>query len=593
MGVPYCFGWLLKQKKINIINNLKIDNINILYFDWNCLLHPQCFHILNKNINLKDVDKLEKKMFKRIIDYTNYVIRFVNPKEYIFFAIDGVAPLAKIKQQRQRRFGYANDYKKEIYEKYNIPYNDSWCNVVITPGTEFMNKLHKKIIKYYKDPKNKKNYTNIDSKLSILYSSYHIPGEGEHKILQDIKERYPKNNTENIVIYGLDADLIFLSMASKRNNIYLLREDTIINNKKTNSIDDEIINESLIYVNMDITMECINITFRDGIINYLNSNCLIKEDINFDNISFVDDYILICYLLGNDFLPHFPSLNLRRHGMETIIKIYIENFCNNNFTLLINRENNNIKINNNEFINFINNLAFEEKIFFQKKLHNYIRNENNRLKCFEKEKYKIKIWEIENLLNDKPKDIIRLGQGEEENWKFRYYKIYFNSEEHQKETIENICENYLEGLVWVLKYYLSECCDWQWKYNFNHPPLLCDLNNYLKKYNNLINNIKFKENPSIEIYEQLLSVLPPKFNYLLPKSYRFLTVSQNSPIIDMYPIEYEIDKLYKNKLYECIPLIPNLNLYRIKSTIKKLELKLNINEKKISKKEKKNKLLIC
>ena len=597
MGVPYCFGWLLKQKKVDIIknsNDLKVNNINILYFDWNCLLHPQCFHVLHNNVELKDIDKLERKMFKRIIEYTNYVIRFVCPTTYVYFAIDGVAPLAKIKQQRQRRFGYANDYKKAIYNKYNIPYNDSWSNVVITPGTDFMDRLHNKIIKYYKNEKNRKEYCNTNSKLKILYSSYHMCGEGEHKILQDLKNRFGTTNTENIVIYGLDADLIFLSMASKRNNIYLLREENMINNKHKKEHAD-IINEQLMYVNMDTTMECINLTFRDGIKKHLNYNNFNNININIheiENISFVDDYILICYLLGNDFLPHFPSINLRRHGMELIINKYIENFCNNNFKLLIERTKDDVIINNYEFIQFINKISLEEHNFFSKKLYNYMRNENNRLKCYETEEYKKKIWEIENLLDNKEIDSIKLGIGDKNNWKFRYYKTYFGAEEHQDEVIDNICENYLEGLIWVAKYYFTKCIDWQWKYNYNHPPLVSDLNNFIqKKYNinnNILNDIKFKNNQPVNIFVQLLSVLPSKFNNLLPKTYQYLTISNESPIIDMYPIEYKIDKLYKNKLYECVPMIPNLNLNRIHKVIK--DLKLDSREKKISKKE--NNLII-
>ena len=86
-----------------------------------------------------------------------------------------------------------------------------------------------------------------------------------------------------------------------------------------------------------------------------------------------------------------------------------------------------------------------------------------------------------------------------------------------------------------------------------------------------MNMIKFNDKGPLPMFAQLLSVLPPKFNYLLPKSYRKLT-TDSSPISDMYPVEYEVDKLYKCKLYQCVPLIPNLNINRVIDSVKGLKL---------------------
>ena len=570
MGVPFCFGCLRKKKKVKILKNLGNKKINILYFDWNCLLHPQCFKVLAKNIEETDQDELSRKMFKQIIEYTNYVIRFIAPTQYIYFAIDGVAPLAKIRQQRQRRFGYAHDYKKEIMDKYGIKYNDSWSNVVITPGTEFMDKLHNKIIEYYSDPINKKEYTELDVK--ILYSSYHSPGEGEHKIMQDIKSRFGTDNRENICIYGLDADLLFLSMACQRQNIYLVREDSMFSNNSEN--------ELLVYVDMDDTKEKINEMFIEDIQKYNYQYFSKFESSSIDKKSFIDDYILICYLLGNDFLPHFPSIDLKRDGMDILIQKYSETFCENNYTTIINRENTEININTKIFVDFISRLGACEYTFFVDKLHNYISKEKKYLKCMETEQYKIKIWEIENLINCKIEDNIKLGIGNEDNWKFNYYK-HMGSQEHQEDFIDKVCENYMEGIIWVAQYYMNKCDNWIWQYEFTHSPLISDLSNYLLKKPNLdLNKFIFNKVGPVNIFTQLVSVLPPKFNYLLPQTYRYLSISPNSPIIDMYPIKYEIDKLYKSKLYQCIPIIPTINLERIINAT--IDLKLSKKEKKLS-----------
>ena len=178
MGVPGFFAWLLKNYDHNqlIINSLKMG-AHTLYIDANCLFHPQCFKVLDLIKKKMDKTMMENLMIKRIINYIEFLINFAKPTKLIYIAVDGVAPFAKVSQQRIRRYKSIHDaeIKEEMEKRYNIIKHNKWSNIVITPGTEFMEKLHQCLTNHFKKSK---------SKATIIYSSYHEPGEGEHKILQ-------------------------------------------------------------------------------------------------------------------------------------------------------------------------------------------------------------------------------------------------------------------------------------------------------------------------------------------------------------------------------------------------------------------------
>ena len=73
MGVPGFFAWILKNFKNNkIITSSITGTVDILYIDANCLVHPQCFKVLNHYKNSKSIDVLEAKMMKRILNVKTF-----------------------------------------------------------------------------------------------------------------------------------------------------------------------------------------------------------------------------------------------------------------------------------------------------------------------------------------------------------------------------------------------------------------------------------------------------------------------------------------------------------------------------------------
>lgn len=572
MGVPGFFAWLLRKYKHNkniILNTIKCEKVDFLYLDSNCLFHPQCFTVLEKakKLGITDIDKIEDMMMKRIIKYIDYLVNIVDPTT-TYISVDGVAPMAKINQQRGRRFRspLETEQRDKIKSKFKLKIDNIWTNAVITPGTDFMERLHNVIIDYINKSDRK-----------FLYSSYHMPGEGEHKILQHIKNNYIDNQVS--VIYGLDADLIFLSLSINKDNVYLLRENYHFNKNNNKSIpkelnEDDIINnveEDLNYVSIDETKDCLNRTVIDEIEDKMG--CIYDSEKDFSV-----DLIFLCYLLGNDFLPHLPSIDIKIGGLGKLINVYVDLFCENGgFDLVYDKTMINQKI----LLAIFERLSGSETYYFSKRLKKHIQDHKERKPKREKS-YDAAISNLENLKNIKIHDPIKLGEGTPKIWKYKYYEHYFSATNNQDKLIEDMCKEYIKGIKWVTEYYFNECPCWRWFYPYSHTPFVSDIFYFLQNTELDINKFEYEGIDSLPPLTQLLSVLPSNYNNILPKSYQYLTVSDDSPIIDMYPSKIKIDMINQIVLYKCIPILPILDINRIENAICGLELTDEEKERNIS-----------
>jgi 5'-3' exoribonuclease 2 len=199
-------------------NEIEFDN---LYVDMNGLIHP-CSHPEDR-----DPPKSEAEMYANVMKYVDRLFSAVRPRRLLYLAIDGVAPRAKMNQQRSRRFRAAQDAKdrqkmldavlEEIRDLGMAPEQTKgaeWDSNVITPGTEFMYNLSVYIRFYILDRMNRyASWRNVQ----VIFSDANEPGEGEHKIMSFIRsQRSQPGYDPNMkhVIHGLDADLIMLALAT-------------------------------------------------------------------------------------------------------------------------------------------------------------------------------------------------------------------------------------------------------------------------------------------------------------------------------------------------------------------------------------------
>ncbi|GMH92074.1 hypothetical protein TL16_g12239, partial [Triparma laevis f. inornata] len=177
--------------------------------------------------------------FDNIGKYLDRLVNVVRPRSLLYLAIDGVAPRAKMNQQRARRFRSAQEVReaKDIQDQVIEDFvkrgikppdakDDPWDSNVITPGTDFMLKLST-YIRYYvrcRISTGGEYYKN----LKIIFTDASVPGEGEHKIMSHIRlQRARPGYDPNVkhVLHGLDADLIMLGLATHEVNFYVLREE--------------------------------------------------------------------------------------------------------------------------------------------------------------------------------------------------------------------------------------------------------------------------------------------------------------------------------------------------------------------------------
>ena len=223
MGIPSYFSYIIKNYS-NIIRSCKqiVDEqicFQYLYMDCNSIIYDE-FRQMEENIakNIIQFEDIEKILISKVISKIGSYIYYVKPTKLVFIAFDGVAPLAKMEQQRSRR---CKGYITEKIQKHVIDTNVTakWSTSNITPGTNFMNTLSQKIKKAFE---HLEQHYGVES---IIVSGSDSAGEGEHKMFQHIRDN-KKLKSDNIAVYGLDSDLIMLSVFHCKlfDNLFIFRE---------------------------------------------------------------------------------------------------------------------------------------------------------------------------------------------------------------------------------------------------------------------------------------------------------------------------------------------------------------------------------
>jgi 5'-3' exoribonuclease 4 len=585
-GIPKLFRWLIDlypivldsvRNGLTSPNAMKIDNF---YLDMNGIIHS-CTHSNNDKL----VEFNEIQMFNRIFTYTDNLYKLVKPSKLMFLAVDGVAPRAKMNQQRSRRFRSSKEREILIAEyvakEGKLPDQESFDSNCITPGTQFMHRLgvaFRSWIQY----KMKTDEFWIANGATVVFSGPDVPGEGEHKVMDMIRSLQSDTSTGYQIgslrhcMYGLDADLIMLSLATHEPHFVLLREKIYrrknkLSGKSFSSEDFELLEITLLRAMLRqhfrklqkiqsrplqaLSYEQVKAAEAEveaaaaatgtsaagnlepkklGAGNQvwkkaeggtiLSSGSSSAAEIEHEN-RVIDDFIFLCFFIGNDFLPSLPHLDISDGSLTFMMDIYrdmiphIGGYLTNGNQLHLAR----IEL-------FIQEISRREVLYFQ---HRAI--------------------------------IDKEAEYNTPRYKEHYYKTKFGIEADDLASRRKIVEAYVHGLAWVLTYYKDGCGSWTWYYPYLYAPLASDIIDICSM------ELSFEQGVPFTPLLQLLSVLPPQSGKFLPSSYEQAMIGASSPLYEYYPKDFEVDANGKKNAWECVVKIPFINETTLVETISSID----------------------
>ncbi|XP_041847708.1 5'-3' exoribonuclease 1 isoform X2 [Melanotaenia boesemani] len=565
MGVPKFYRWISERYPClsEVVKEHQIPEFDNLYLDMNGIIH-QCSHPNDEDVHFRIS---EEKIFADIFHYLEVLFRIIKPRKVFFMAVDGVAPRAKMNQQRGRRFRSAKEAEEKIKKALDkgevLPTEARFDSNCITPGTDFMVRLQEQL-KYFVH--NKLSTDKLWQNVKVYLSGHETPGEGEHKIMEFIRSENGKPNHDpntRHCLYGLDADLIMLGLTSHEPNFSLLREEVRFGGKKS---------QKRITAPEETTFHLLHLSLMREYIDYEFSELKNQMGSDYDLERVIDDWILMGFLVGNDFIPHLPHLHINHDALPLLYKTYISALPSLGGYL---NENGHLNLRN--FGKYLEKLAefdrehfsevFVDLKWFESKVGNKYLNESAGLAAEDEAALrdaKMKehsalglsassgkgIGEGKGAGADDEEDEDDMFETEFRQYKRTYYMTKMGVDVVSDEFLAKQARCYVEGIQWILHYYYHGVQSWSWYYPFHYAPFLSDIRN--------ISGLKltFDLGKPFMPFQQLLAVLPAASMELLPECYRHLMTSENSPIIEYYPLDFKTDLNGKQQEWEAVVLIP-------------------------------------
>jgi 5'-3' exoribonuclease 1 len=542
MGIAGLLRNILKQyPSIHLpAPNAKIK-IDYLFIDFNAFIY-NTIHAFPKDVvynftKNKNTTAYEEELVKLVIKNTLELVNKVcKPSKLLYIAIDGPPPMAKMVQQRERR--YKTPLMEQLFKKNDptkIIDGEKYDTTRVTPGTHLMSLLNKEFTKIVNEGK--------FGKIAVVFDGSNIPGEGEHKYLKFIEEIDASPDDKFVIISG-DGDAILLSLRFPNKSVYIMQsvpgsalEDLYPAEQQFAYLDIKRLIDSIYDFyegspqkggKMKLSnaekklIENFKASKSTKISAPVNSNLSNKK-----KKDFLIDYVFMSFIEGNDFAKPIYFLKYSTDNMRTPLGIYrFQRKFNPNFRLIY-FKNGQAYINQPNFTAIIKRLGVieEEKIAevkqrLEKKISSppFVRNKNkpNSLehKMFTNQDHILHaefVKQYDFLFNNKSFA----------EFKNKYYEYFWN-EPSTPENIAAICKNYLDILLFNIRYYYGTGLSWSLNYHAVAAPLPSDLANFLQKNPKYYDEVQFEEGEPVHPFVLLAYVMPPQSmkEGILPKAYR-------------------------------------------------------------------------
>jgi 5'-3' exonuclease len=570
MGIPSYFAHVLKKYPHVIKRLSELPCINNLYLDCNGMIYDV---VRQMQYRPEDQAAYEAELLQRICESIDACIAIMRPTSSVFIAFDGVAPVAKLNQQRERRYKswYLGEMEAQRRRECNKaaqkgaqkghvePPKPAWNTSSITPGTKFMDALHNKLAEYYDttNPAVLNARYNLSGGAGIIVSSSKEPGEGEHKLFEYIRQHAAEHAAATTVIYGLDADLIMLCMSHLHisRGIYLYRETPEFVKSINVALD-----EKERYF-MDIP----------GFADAIQGTMLPETGGNKGGAPpcKVMDYIFMCFMLGNDFMPHFPALNIRTTGIASLMEAYRATIGAGE-SIVQTTPLNDYVIHWPNYKKLVAHLAAQELTLVRKEHATRDRQARHMRDNDNDDDVMHDVLMLPMTQRSVERGIDPFGAG----WERRYYTALCDIHGPPEQALPSLCRNYLEGMEWTFRYYTSGCVDWKWSYANHYPPLLADLVHHVPETHDPTNACSFlsvKPKEPIRDVVQLCYVLPRASHALLPPSVQ--RALMRGKIASKYTDDGSphFKWAYCKYFWECHTDLPALDLHELEEIVKKTE----------------------
>lgn len=396
MGIEKFFLNLKSNKNFNKNITIKsTENFDYIYIDFNSIIcktveeleqklnyvtYEQIYNSYNSIEEFSDESKKIIKLYNfndkmdmnvvflnTLTKNINTILNEIN-KDYvksIFIAFDGIPTMAKIVEQRRRRYTkyILDEIRLRIYKKYE--------SSIDTIRNEFENRRIKIDLPSKIDSNMIKNLfnLNINRDIKIIISDKTEVGEGEKKIFEHITSNY---NTASYLIVSPDSDVIILG----------LLHQNLMKMKSFNSSFHIIKNiDPIEYINVDQT----RLNLVDYIKNQIDIYKIEERNLIPNECNIISDIIFLIQFLGNDFIPKINCLTTRS-SLNILIDIYIRHITRtkNKFKYLVFNENNYYKINYDNLNSIIFKLSENEhKLLYETYCVNNYKNFNYLMTIFE------------------------------------------------------------------------------------------------------------------------------------------------------------------------------------------------------------------